>query len=230
MISLDHPSWFQWLKKYPNRWNIISRIPASVLTHLHGWQISMWKYHLQVQLYRLKHQVLATAANLNQQRTHCTGLHHSFSAPAFTTLLPQPATWAAATQKSHSHRLFIMGTWVGALCIFSKAGIFPSIKGITSQRGESNGGVAFIRRTERGTQYLKVTDDCTWIATNHHPRNCLFFVIKEVEAQVRGQGGGEPTAKKFDFFYLDEKGVVRQAANFTTLHTWLTKASTTGIW
>jgi len=95
-------------------------------------------------------------------------------------------------------------SWMGRcsmhLHFFSRAGIFQSSKGITSQRGKATGvspfmgnraSVAFIKQTERGTQGLRGIIDYRWIVTNYHPRNSLSFAIKESEAQVGGQDSGQ---------------------------------------
>jgi len=235
VVSFDHSSCkmsFQWLKKISKSVNEKHKFQKFQLPF---WPICMAdkspckRIHLEVQLCRMKHQILATAANLNQQKTHCAAPHHSFPAPTFT------ASPASHLSCSHTKQLqpLAVHEWEDALCIFSKAGIFQSSKGITSQGGKATGvspfmgnraSVAFIKQTKRGTQGLKGIIDYRWIMTNYHPRNCLFFAIKESEAQVRGQDSRQwSTNCEEVWFYPDEKGVVRLAANFTTLHFWLKK-------
>jgi len=80
----------------------------------------------------MKHQILATAANLNQQKTHCAAPHHSFPAPTFT------ASPASHLSCSHTKQLQPQAVheWGDALCIFTSSAELASFKAAKASRAK----------------------------------------------------------------------------------------------
>lgn len=115
----------------------------------------------------------------------------------------QPATWAAGTQKSHSHRMFMNAEMLYESS--AKQASFKSAKASRAKGGKQRrchhpwARVGSFHQTNRKRSTRPVKE-----ATTCYPRKCHFFAVKEARHRSEVRTMKRPLWRNLSF-YLDEK-------------------------